>query len=71
MKELKIAFTVNELNIVLEALGSLPYVKVYELIGQVQHQAREQLNGSAAAAGLRPEPQDTGASLAKAEIHTN
>jgi len=54
MKELDIKLTVNELNCILEALGNLPYIRVYELISQLQNQARGQLNG--AATGLAANP---------------
>lgn len=38
-KEIPLSLTLAELNIVLEALGNLPYVRVFELIGKLHEQA--------------------------------
>lgn len=43
MNELNIKLTVDEVNLVMESLGHLPYLRVFELIGNIQNQAREQL----------------------------
>ena len=51
MKELQLRLTINELNLILEALGTQPYLRVYELIDQIQDQAKEQLNGQARKVG--------------------
>ncbi len=45
MKTMQIEITVDEANLILEALGQLPFVKVYALIGKLQEQARTQLGG--------------------------
>ena len=50
MKEIQLSVTIDEANLILEALGNLPFTKVYELIGKIQEQASEQLaaeNGQA------------------------
>jgi len=47
---ISITVTVDQTNLILEALGQLPFVKVYELIGSIQAQAKEQLREEA------PEP---------------
>ena len=52
MKELQLKLTINELNLILEALGTQPYLRVYELIEQIQEQAKAQLNGQARKIGL-------------------
>ncbi len=44
---IRLNLSIPELNMLLEALGGMPYYKVYELIGKLQSQAQEQLNGSA------------------------
>lgn len=49
--------TIPELNLMLEALGGMPYYKVYELIGKLQNQAQEQLNGSTGKPASIAEPQ--------------
>ena len=55
MKDLNLKLTINELNLILEALGHRSYIKVYELIDKIQSQAKSQLNGSAASVGLNQE----------------
>lgn len=44
MQEITLSITIDEANLILEALGNLPFVKVYSLIGKVQEQARHQLD---------------------------
>lgn len=55
MKELNIKLTINELNLILEALGHQSYIKVFELIDNLQNQAKAQLNGAASSIGLNNE----------------
>jgi hypothetical protein len=43
MNKLQIDLTVEEANLVLEALGQLPYLRVAELIASIQRQAQEQI----------------------------
>ena len=43
MEELNIRLTIDEVNTTLEALGHLPYGRVYQLVVNIQSQAREQL----------------------------
>lgn len=44
MKTITLNITVDEANIILDALGQQPFVKVYSLIGKIQQQASEQVN---------------------------
>lgn len=44
MNELKFTLTVDEANLILEALGEQPFSKVYALIGKIQQQAGAQLS---------------------------
>jgi hypothetical protein len=44
MKEINLQITIDEANLILEALGNLPFVKVYALIGKIQEQAGQQIN---------------------------
>jgi hypothetical protein len=46
MKDITLQMTTDEANLILEALGNLPFVKVYALIGKSQDQARQQLSES-------------------------
>lgn len=50
MKEINLLLKVEEVNLVLSALGNLPFIQVHELIGKIQTQATPQL-----AAGLNGE----------------
>ena len=49
-KDITLQFTPDEVNTIMEGLGNLPFVKVYQLIGKIQEQAGAQLqensNGS-------------------------
>lgn len=46
MQEVHLKLTVEEVNLILEALGNLPFVKVYGLIGKIQTQAAQQLGSN-------------------------
>lgn len=48
---IKLELEVDDTNLILEALGSLPFVRVYQLIGRIQEQARAQIQQGADAAG--------------------
>ncbi len=41
---LELKLSIEETNLILEALGQLPFVKVHQLISSIQQQASEQLN---------------------------
>ena len=43
MKEINLQLNVEEANLVLTALGNLPFIQVHELIGKIQCQASAQL----------------------------
>lgn len=51
MKEINLQLTIEEANLVLEALGNLPFVRVYALIGKIQEQAGQQLGVAESQAG--------------------
>ena len=42
-KEINLQITIDEANLILEALGNLPFVRVFALIGKIQGQAGQQL----------------------------
>jgi len=48
-KVINLALSVDQTNLVLEALGQLPFVKVYDLIASLQNQAKQQLQTPPAA----------------------
>ena len=70
MKQLNLKLGINEVNLILEALGTQPYLRVYELIEQIQIQAKEQMNGAAPKLGANA---DTAPAEKKpvAENHVN
>ena len=45
MKNISLQFSIEEANLILEALGNLPFSKVFALIAKIQAQASQQLNG--------------------------
>ncbi len=44
MKEINLKLKVEDVNLLLSALGNLPFIQVHELIGRIQSIATEQLN---------------------------
>ncbi len=44
MPDINLKISIEEANLILQALGNLPFVKVYALIGKVQEQAGQQLS---------------------------
>lgn len=51
MKEIHLTLSVEDTNKILNALGNLPYVQVFDLIVKIQTQADHQLNGKDVNAG--------------------
>jgi hypothetical protein len=43
MNTIKIELSIEETNLILEALGQQPFARVYALIGRIQELARSQL----------------------------
>lgn len=43
MQNIKLELNIEETNLILEALGQLPFARVYALIGRIQEQAKAQL----------------------------
>jgi hypothetical protein len=44
MKDLQLTLSTEEINLILEGLGNLPFIRVYQLIGKLQEQAGQQLS---------------------------
>jgi hypothetical protein len=62
MQEIKINLAIEEANLILEALGQLPFARVYALIGKIQEQATQQLQPTdALQAAAAPLPSQAGA----------
>jgi hypothetical protein len=51
-QEIKIALTLAEVNQILDALGSVPYRQVFQLIAKIQIQAEAQLQPPASSNSL-------------------
>lgn len=51
MTTIRLDLDVDDVNLVLEALGKLPFVQVYQLIGRMQAQAQAQVQVQASGAG--------------------
>lgn len=45
VKEINFKVTINEANLILQALGDLPFAKVFALVAKIQEQAQQQFNG--------------------------
>ena len=48
MQEITLKLSVDEVNVILEGLGNLPFAKVYALVARIQEQAAQQLRTDAA-----------------------
>lgn len=46
MEKIEITLTVNEWNVVMSALGKMPFEQVVSVISQVKEQAEKQINAS-------------------------
>ncbi len=46
MQNLQFNLTLEETNLILEALGELPFAKVHQLIAKIQQQAHAQLQAT-------------------------
>ena len=46
-QEIKLELTVDEINIILNALGQMPYVQVAAVIGKISNQAESQWQDNA------------------------
>jgi hypothetical protein len=44
-EKISLEFSVEDVNLILKALGSMPFNQVYELIGIIHQQANKQLFG--------------------------
>ncbi|MEL6538019.1 MAG: hypothetical protein AAFQ98_21555 [Bacteroidota bacterium] len=56
MQELTLKLTVDQTNVVLEALGNMPFQKVYQIIQTIQEQASHQLQGEEDAVAGKSKP---------------
>ena len=55
MSDIRLDITVDEANVILEALGERPFATVFELVAKIQAQAQAQL-GDQPLVGDQPSP---------------
>ena len=51
--DIQLRLSLDELNLVLEAVGNLPFARVFALVGKIQAQAGEQLQAQAGSAATQ------------------
>ena len=61
MKEVTLDLTIDEANLILEALGDMPYRRVYGLVVNIQQQASSQLENTGFDGESPPDADATGA----------
>ena len=49
MQDIQLRLSIDELNLILEGVGNLPFARVFALVGKIQTQAAEQLQAAQAA----------------------
>ncbi|WP_333873260.1 hypothetical protein [Methylobacter sp.] len=54
-QNITLQLSAEEVNLLLEGLGGMPFVKVYNLIGKIQQQASSQLNEIAGSPEAAPD----------------
>lgn len=54
-QDINLQLSAEEINLLLESLGSMPFVKVYALIGKIQQQAAGQLTKAAESSETAPD----------------
>jgi hypothetical protein len=47
MQDINLTLNIDDVNVILEGLGNLPFAKVYTLVGKIQGQAAEQIRADA------------------------
>lgn len=57
MQEITLKISLDEVNMILEALGEMPFKRVYPLVNKIQEQAAQQLqqNGQEHSQNLTPD----------------
>lgn len=56
MTDIQLSLSIDELNLILEGVGNLPFARVYGLVGKIQSQAAEQLQAAQAASAVLVTP---------------
>ncbi len=58
MQNITLNISIDEANLILEALGDLPFKKVYPLVSKIQEQASQQLSNKPSVKPSNVEPND-------------
>jgi hypothetical protein len=61
MQEINLKLAVEDVNMILEGVGTLPFARVYVLVGKIQEQASQQLRATHATADQAGARTDSGA----------
>jgi hypothetical protein len=59
MKQIHLKLSVNEVNMVIKALGQFPYNQVYETVNRIHAQASEQVKEDPMELNVNEDNQDT------------
>jgi len=54
MQDIQLRLSIDELNLILEAVGNLPFARVYALVSKIQAQAAEQVQAAQGAPAVPP-----------------
>ena len=54
MQDIQLRLSIDELNLILEGVGNLPFARVFALVGKIQTQAAEQLQAAQAGGLVAP-----------------
>jgi hypothetical protein len=57
-KKIRLELELDEVNMILEAIGALPFARVYTLVGHIQEQARPQIEAQPAGPNGRDHHED-------------
>ena len=58
MKEFKLALNLTEVNLILKALGNMPFNQVSEIVSKIHAQAQEQLTNAVISETTHPVEKD-------------
>lgn len=54
MPDINLRLSIDDVNVILEGIGNLPFAKVYGLVGRIQEQAAQQIRADAAVSAEQP-----------------
>lgn len=54
MPDINLRLSIDDVNVILEGIGNLPFAKVYGLVGRIQEQAAQQIRADAVVNAEQP-----------------